>query len=159
METSKFKWMEDLNKEDLHKAVTNLSFTDKLDLIGEIASSDNHSENNLKVVIVAQSQVIGKLIAQLTGNKSREDMNAISHKLKSFSEPELQPLQDYTAAEVTAFDGLKTLVEQLDKTDVHSKMYSVLGMVATLIEDDHLSKLDMVIRENFKEYYFNDSAA
>lgn len=64
-ETSKFKWMENLEKQPLKEAVTSLSLTEKLDLINEIVESDNHSENNLKVVIVAQSQVIDELTRQL----------------------------------------------------------------------------------------------
>lgn len=68
--TSRFKWMEGLDKDDLQKAVSNLSLLDKLELVSEVLESDNHSENNLRVVIMAQSQIINALTDLLTNRKT-----------------------------------------------------------------------------------------
>ncbi|GEM_PF-4395126 len=152
-ETSKFKWMEDLNKEDLHQAVSNLSLIEKADLVSEVLESDINSENNLKVVVVAQSQIISDLTGRLSGCLNQEN---ISNKIGLVEGTEKT---EYTAAEVDALKCLVKTVDELDSGSENSKMHSVLGMIATLIEDDYLNKLDSILRENFQDYYLNNPAA
>lgn len=60
--TSKFKWMEALDKESLTQAVAALSMSEKVDLVEEIRAAGDHYENNLRVVVVAQSQIIDELM-------------------------------------------------------------------------------------------------
>jgi hypothetical protein len=49
-----------------------------------------------------------------------------------------------------AINELKQLVGQLDE---NSTLFSVLGMVTTIIEDGHLSGLDETLRDKFSDFY------
>jgi hypothetical protein len=72
--TSKFKWMEELDKQSLTQAVTALSMSEKVDLVEEVRASGDHHENNLRVVVVAQSQIIDELM-QLATPTTRQPMS------------------------------------------------------------------------------------
>lgn len=145
------------NKMNFYECATHFFATN--DLLKMVQSLENAKSENKQIQIDINKSAAGLKSLWVRYNMHVRDVDAIADKAKRFAESESQPSQSYTAAEMDALKCLVKTVDELDSGSENSKMHSVLGMIATLIEDDYLNKLDSILRENFQDYYFDKPAA
>lgn len=135
-----------------------IHFFENNDMLKVVQSLENAKSDNKQMQLDIDKSAAGLKSLWVRYNVHVRDVDAIADKAKHYIQSE-QVVRDFTAAEVAAFKCLVKTVNDLGGADENSKMYSVIGMIATLIEDDYLDKLDSILKENFKDYYSSSPAA
>lgn len=144
------------NKMNFYQCTTH--FFETNDMLKVVQSLENAKSENKQMQIDIDKSAAGLKSLWIRYNMHVRDMDVLADKAKHWLKP-VQQLRDYTAAEVTALESLTKTIDELGKADETSKLYSVVGMVLSLTGDDYLDKVNSILRENFKGYYFDKPAA